>query len=587
MSISEFTVNIPFSSDFSTPTRWILSHVRRYWWLILTLTLGAMGNAALAAVVPVFVGDAFNTILTFSDPIPELIRLSLVLGASQIIRGVLQFGRNASAEYFAQHLEADIRSELYTSLLGKSMAFHSSQPVGDTMARATNDVREINFMFNPGFNLVIGSAYFLIMPLIVAPRYHPSLVLTPIIFITLYVLALRSYLRKLEPTTARVRSTFGQLNARLAETIDGVEIVKGHAREKGEADLFERNARAYRDAFVEQGEIEARFLPLLYQGLATAGAFLHSYLLFRQGLMNIGDIIAYVGLIELFGFPTFASIFAYSQISLGMSSARRILELITRKTEFGDNPTGYTQQIKGAVEFEGVFFGYGEQDDQLSSVSFKLEPGQTLAVVGQTGSGKTTLARLINRTYDVDRGIVRVDGVDVRDWNLAELRRGISIIEQDIFLFARSIADNIAFGCPEATRADVEHAARQAQAHDFILELNNGYETVVGERGVTLSGGQRQRIALARAFLTNPDILILDDSTSAIDSATEDRIQKAIFKAAEGRTTIIITHRLSQIRWADRILVLRQGKVAAQGTHEELLDTSDAYRRIFARLEED
>ncbi len=217
----------------------------------------------------------------------------------------------------------------------------------------------------------------------------------------------------------------------------------------------------------------------------------------------------------------------------------------------------------------------------LQNISFKVKPGQTVAIVGQTGAGKTSLVKLINRTYDVSQGQVLVDGVDVRDWNLAALRSQISMIEQDIFLFSRSVSDNIAFGKPEATQSEVEMAAKSAQADDFIQSFDKGYETVVGERGVTLSGGQRQRIALARAFLTDPHILILDDSTSAIDSATEDKIQRAISNAARGRTTFIITHRLSQIRWADLIIVLRKGQIAAIGTHDELMKTSEAYSRIF------
>jgi ATP-binding cassette subfamily B protein len=212
---------------------------------------------------------------------------------------------------------------------------------------------------------------------------------------------------------------------------------------------------------------------------------------------------------------------------------------------------------------------------------FKVGPGRTVAIVGQTGAGKTSLVKLINRTYDVTRGQVLVDGVDVRDWNLAALRSQISMIEQDIFLFSRSVSDNVAFGKPEADQRQIEMAARFAQADDFIQTFDKGYNTVVGERGVTLSGGQRQRLALARAFLTDPYILILDDSTSAIDSATEDKIQRAISNAARGRTTFIITHRLSQIRWADLIIVLRKGRVAAMGTHEELMKTSEAYSRIF------
>jgi ATP-binding cassette subfamily B protein len=208
-----------------------------------------------------------------------------------------------------------------------------------------------------------------------------------------------------------------------------------------------------------------------------------------------------------------------------------------------------------------------------------------VAIVGQTGSGKSSVTKLINRTYDVTAGQVLVDDVDVRDWNLAALRSQISIIEQDVFLFSRSIADNIAFGKPDASQETIEEAARKAQADEFIRSFPESYQTIVGQRGVTLSGGQRQRLAIARAFLTDPPILILDDSTSAIDSATEDRIQQAIWSASRGRTTILITHRLSQIRWADHIVVLRQGRVVAQGKHEDLLASSEAYRRIFARYE--
>jgi ATP-binding cassette subfamily B protein len=229
-----------------------------------------------------------------------------------------------------------------------------------------------------------------------------------------------------------------------------------------------------------------------------------------------------------------------------------------------------------------VCFAYEEDDCMLQNISFKVKPGQTVAIVGQTGSGKTSIARLINRTYDATSGQILVDGVDVREWNLESLRRGISIIEQDIFLFSRSIADNISFGKPGASQNEVLAAAESAQADEFTQTLAEGYQTVIGERGVMLSGGQRQRVALARAFLTDPKILILDDSTSAIDSATEDKIQRAIFTAAMGRTTFIITHRLSQIRWADLILVMRKGQVSAIGTHDQLMQTSEAYRRIFS-----
>ncbi len=579
---AEFTLPQRFRTVRTGPLRWIVSHAARYWYVALMVVFGALGNASLAAVVPILAGRAFDAVLATPPDRAALGTIAVWIILSQVVRSVLQIGRNFGAEILAQRLEKDIRDELYISLLGKSMTFHSLQPIGDTMARATNDVREINLMFSPGLNLVIGSANFLVMPLFVAPGIHPALILTPALFIVSYILLLWQYLHELQPITRRIRGIFGRLNSRLAEAIDGIETVKGAAQEDSEVQLFRRRARRYREAYVHQGYVEARFLPLLMLGLAQAGGLYHALLLFRQGEIVVGDVVAYFGLLLLFGFPTFVSLFAYSQVSLGMAGAGRILELLNRETDLDQNTAGYRRPMRGAIEFRNMSFGYGDGEPALEDISFTVEPGQTVAIVGQTGSGKTSLVRLVNRTYDVSEGATLVDGVDVRAWKLETLRQNISIIEQDIFLFSRSISENIAFGKPEATAQEIEAAARAAQAHDFIVSFNDGYETIIGERGVTLSGGQRQRLALARAFLTDPRILILDDSTSAIDSATEDKIQRAIYTAAHGRTTLIITHRLSQIRWADKIVVLRKGRIAAIGSHDDLLQSSLAYRRIFA-----
>ncbi len=560
---------------------WIFSHAVRYWYLFFLMTVGAFGNAALAAVIPVMSGMAFNLIAGKEQQPFSLLTIALLIAGSQIVRGVLQFGRNFGAELMAQKMERDIREELFVSLLGKSMTFHNLQPVGDTMARATNDVREVNFMFSPGLNLVIGSANFLLLPVLVAPTYHPSLILVPLFFIVGYFLSLGFYLWELSPITTEVRSSFGKLNTRLSEAMDGIETVKGLAQEESEIEKFEDNTQAFRNHSVRQGDIEARFIPLLLLALAEAGGLLHALLLFKQQVLDIGSVVAYFGLIQMFGFPTFTSLWAYSQVSLGISGARRVLELIKRETNLDQNASGHSGIIRGEVEFRHVTFAYPDSEPVLQDISFRIQPGHTVALVGQTGSGKTTMVKLINRTYDVQQGEVLVDGVNVKDWNLETLRRGISMIEQDIFLFSRSIADNVAFGKPSSEQAEIEKAAKAAQADDFIAEFQEGYETVIGERGVTLSGGQRQRLALARAFLTDPHILILDDSTSSIDSATEDKIQRAIYTAAKGRTTFLITHRISQIRWADLIIVLRKGTVAAIGNHETLLESSEAYRRIF------
>jgi len=579
--IAEFTLKDQHSSSRGGPVRWIFSHTIRQWPIWLIALTGAIVNAVMASIGPLLIGQAVNAVLATPPQVDQLGGLAILVMLTQSSRGLLQLARNFGFEVIAQRIERDVRNELYTSLLGKSMTFHSLQPVGDTMARATNDVREVNFLFSPGVSQVFGSLVFLIMPVIVAPSLYPSLVITPIIFILLYVVALRGYLKTLEPITDEVRLSFGGLNTRLSEALDGIETVKGSAQEEREVKLFQQNARRYRNAAVRQGDVEARFLPMLLLGLAYGFGLLHALYLFSFKLLDVGSVVAYFGLLLMLDFPTFTSMWAYSRIASGLAGARRILELMNRENNLDQNLAGYKGLMVGEIEFRDVSFAYDAGDNEIEHVSFKVKPGQRVAIVGQTGSGKTSLIRLINRTYDASAGQVLVDGVDVREWNLEALRRSVSIIEQDVFLFSRSIADNIAFGRPGSDPAEIEAAARAVQAHEFVETFEKGYGTIVGERGVTLSGGQRQRLALARAFLTDPRTLILDDSTSAIDSATEDKIQRAIFHAARGRTTFIITHRLSQIRWADLIIVLRQGKVAAIGSHDELLKTSDAYRRIF------
>jgi ATP-binding cassette subfamily B protein len=272
---------------------------------------------------------------------------------------------------------------------------------------------------------------------------------------------------------------------------------------------------------------------------------------------------------------------------MGMAGAERILELMRAESELDENLAGHAATMRGELRFENVTF-YLENSQEgspvLHNISFTAAPGETVAIVGQTGSGKSTLTKLVNRIYDVDEGRILIDGVDVREWNLESLRSQISTIEQDVFLFSRSIAENIAFSmAQQSNQTAIETAARSAQAHEFITSFRDGYQTEIGERGVTLSGGQRQRIAIARALLTDPRILMIDDSTSAIDSATEDHIQRAINKVMEGRTTLLITHRLSQIRRADKILVLHQGAIIDQGSHEELMGRCSLYQRIFAR----
>jgi ATP-binding cassette subfamily B protein len=553
----------------------------------LAAILAAALNNAAYGNIQVYIGKGFDLI---SEPGWALSALGpVVLGVigAATTQGLTGLVRNYAIEFLAQRLERDTRDELYVSLLGKDQTFHSRQRIGDIMARATNDVRQLNFMFSPGVMLIIDGMMGIVVPIFLISQIHPRLLSVPVIFLVLLVATIWDYNRRLSPVSIARREQFGTMNAGLTEAIAGIEVVKANAQENYEWKKFTQDAGVFRDYFVKMGRIQAFYLPMLMFSVCWAAALFHSLTVWDggNGPISLGQVVAFMGLMGTLRFPTFVSIFAFNLVQLGIASAERILELINTETQLDENEAGHVAPVRGDVVFDDVCFGYDPDKPVLRNVSFTANPGETIAIVGQTGSGKTTLTRLINRIFDADCGRVLVDGVDVREWNLESLRSQISTIEQDVFLFSRTLAENVAFGCPDASQDAIEQSTREAQAHDFITGFTDGYDTEVGERGVTLSGGQRQRIAIARAFLTDPRILILDDSTSAIDSATEDQIQRAMRRISSQRTTFLITHRLSQIRWADRILVLRRGEVVDQGTHDELMERSADYRRIFSRYE--
>ncbi|MEO3868778.1 ABC transporter ATP-binding protein [Nonomuraea sp. B12E4] len=587
-SNAEFTVSGPLFNRRG-PVRWLWSHLRRHPTHLTGFLGGSLVMVALNGMVPQLTGDAFDAVLGVrGEPLDALGLISWALLAIVTARGLFDLVARLSSEVLAKRLERDARDELYVSLLGKSQTFHSRQRVGDLMARAANDIRQLSVMVTPGADLIVDSGFQGVVALVFIAMVDPRLLLVPGVFTVVFAIALWHYMRQLNPVSTRMREQFGDLNAGLNQAVRGIEVIKVTAQEAQERGRFRADARRYRDSFVRNGLVQARYLPTLLFAFAMAGALWHALALQAAGEITVGQLVAFMGLMGMLAFPTQISIFTFSLVQIGIVSSRRILSIITSESEIEQRPDGHAAPISGEIVFEDVTFGYADDGEPaLRGVTFTVRPGETVAIVGETGSGKSTLTKLVPRIYDVTAGRILVDGVDVRDWDLDSLRSQISTIEQDIVLFSRSVAENIAFGLGQ--RADQEavvRAAEDAQAAEFVSELEEGYDTVIGERGVTLSGGQRQRLAIARALLTDPAILVLDDSTSAIDSATEDRIQQAIGRILDGRTTLLITHRLSQIRWADKVLLLRRGEVVDFGTHDELIARSRLYRRVFAHYDE-
>jgi len=539
-------------------------------------------NSIFSSTVPQLIGQAFDLFKDNKLGIEDLSSISLQVLLFGVGAGVVQLFRSWSTEFISQRMEKETRDELYSSLLRKSLTFHDKQKIGDLMTRATGDVRQINFMMNPGFNLVFQSIVGIIVPITFMAMINVQLVIIPVIYIIVFLFVLKRYRDKQAPWTMKVRSAASTTQSRLNETISGMYVVRGSSEEDTERQIFNKNINEYKEAQVKLGEIQAKYWPILILGVATSLGFLHGIILVNSGVITVGQLITFVLLFQLLRFPTFINVFAITVLTLGVTAAGRILELIEGESEIDLNPEGYSNTIEGKIEFRDVTFSYNENTPVLNNISFEVNPGETVALVGMTGAGKTTITKLLSRLYDPDSGDILIDGVDAQDWSIQSLRSQMALVEQDIFLFSKTIKENIMLGNPDATMEDVIEAAKLANAHEFIMETPDGYDSEIGERGTQLSGGQKQRVAIARAIVKRPRILILDDASSAIDSQTEDEINQAIKDVLKGRVSFLITHRIAQIRRADKIILLEQGKIIDIGDHEQLIKSSAKYRELFS-----
>jgi ABC-type multidrug transport system fused ATPase/permease subunit len=570
---------VPYRRTFAR----LLSFLRPYRrGLAVSIVLAVGSQAAQIALILVTGKNVIDGVLVNH----ETSRLWLYVGvivALGFVSAALMSGRRLISGKQALDVEMDMRQGLYSHLVRLSFGFYDRHQTGQLMSRATVDLQGVRFFLGYGLifffqNVLTVVSVTLVLFFIEWRLAFVVLAVTPF----LVVLAYR-YSHVAHPTLRDVQQKLADVATVVEENIVGVHVVKAFAQEPAEEGKFRIRNEALFGQTLRANRQRATYVPLLsfVPLLAQAAVLLLGARMVAHGTLPVGYFIAFNLLLAMLVMPLRSLGMWVGQAQRATASGERIFQVLDEPEDVADQlgavelPPG-----DGAISFEDVSFSYLRGRPVLERLGLALEAGTTVALIGHTGAGKTTLASLVPRFYDVDSGRVLVDGVDVRDVKLASLRRSIGVITQDPFLFSTTVRDNIAFGLPELTDDEVERVARLAQAHEFVERLPQGYDTVIGERGITLSGGQRQRIAIARAFAVDPRILILDDATASVDATTEARIRTGLREVMRGRTTLIIAHRLSTIALADEVVVLDGGRIVARGTHDDLLETSPVYREI-------
>jgi len=561
----------------------LLVFVKKYWVRLLLSFICLIATTSFSLIVPRVLGQGIDTMLSSGERSSLILAAAIIIGAS-VLRSLTAYGNRFLTQVVSQKVSYDIRNTLYNHLQRLSFAYHDKAQTGQLMSRATVDIEAVRMFLGEGLLTLIQTLLLIagISYLLVSMDWR--LALLTLAFMPAIAWRAIAISRRLRPIWLRVQQLIAALGTTLQESLSGIRVVKAFSHQPEESQKFSTDAKKLYDAQMGAARQQAFNIPLMVflMSLPTVLVLWYGGRQVIAGSLTIGGVTQFILYLGMLAMPVRRLGFVATIVSRTISAGQRIFEILDTESLVKEKPDAVVLgRLKGQVSFENVSFSYDSARPTLSDISFSVQPGELVALVGGSGSGKSTLVNLISRFYDVSGGHVTVDGIDIRDVTLASLRKNVVMTQQDVFLFSATIRDNIAYGAPEADMKQIVAAAKAAQIHDFIQSLPDGYNTWVGERGVTLSGGEKQRVTIARALLMNPSILILDDSTSSVDAETEHLIRLALDKLIKGRTTFIITHRLPIIKNADLILVLKDGQIVELGKHDELMALNGLYQQTY------